>query len=166
VLVMGGAVYVAIRSADYYVNRTAWADQQLRAVHELAVAANRYSEQIAEMLLIGAPERIDLESAQAVLEAGFDRLEQLTHEEIAFVRAPEDQDQERLELDRLRRMRALYAEIDRSAERLFALRDAGREDEAIALFRQRIEAQLDVGFEDLIAAAIADEAEEVERADR
>jgi two-component system, OmpR family, sensor kinase len=166
VLVMAGAVYVAIRSADYYVNRAAWTNQQLRAVHELAVAANRYSEQIAEMLLIGAPERVHLESAQAALEAGFDKLERLTHQEIAFVRAPEEQERERLELDRLRRMRALYAEIDRSAERLFALRDAGREDEAVALFQQRIEARLDAGFEDLIAAAIADEAEEVEQADR
>ena len=166
VLVMGGAVYVAIRSADYYVNRTAWTNQQLRAVHELAVAANRYSEQIAEMLLIGAPERINLETAQAALEAGFDKLEQLTHQEIAFVRSPEEQERERHELDRLHRMRVLYAEIDRSAERLFALRDAGRENEAIALFREEIEARLDAEFEDLIAAAIEDETEEVEQADR
>lgn len=41
VLVMAGVVYVAIRSADYYVSRTVWTNQQLRAISELAVAANR-----------------------------------------------------------------------------------------------------------------------------
>ena len=86
------------------------------------------------MLLIGAPERVNLESAQAALEAGFDRLEQLTHEEIAFVPTQEEQEREQHELDRLRRMRALYTTIDRSAERLFALRRraSGRGDRALS----------------------------------
>jgi two-component system, OmpR family, sensor kinase len=126
VLVMAGVVYVAIRSADYYVNRTAWTNQQLRAISELAVAANRYSEQIAEVLLIGAPEHPDFESAQAALEASFARLERLGRDEIAFLRqTPEEQASEQRELERLGRMRVLYDDINRSATRLFALRDAG-----------------------------------------
>jgi two-component system OmpR family sensor kinase len=147
VLVMAGVVYVAIRSADYYVKRTAWTNQQLRAISELAVAANRYSEQIAEMLLIGPPERADFESAQAALEASFAKLEQLSREEIAFLQAPEEEARERRELDRLRRMRALYDDINRSAEQLFALRDAGSQDEAVVLFRREIENRLDAEFE-------------------
>jgi signal transduction histidine kinase len=167
VLVMTGVVYVAIRSADYYVNRTAWTNQQLRAISELAVAANRYSEQIAEVLLIGAPERADFESARAALEASFAKLAQLSREEIAFVlQTAEEQQREQLELERLRRMRALYDDINRSAARLFALRDLGRQDEAVMLFRREIENRLDAEFEDLIAAAVADETAEVEKADR
>jgi signal transduction histidine kinase len=167
VLVMAGVVYVAIRSADYYVNRTAWTNQQLRAISKLAVAANRYSEQIAEVLLIGAPERADFEGAQAALEASFAKLEQLGREEIAFLRqTPEEQEREQRELERLRRMRALYDDINRSAARLFALRDAGRQDEAVLLFRREIENRLDAELEDLIAAAVRDETEEVEKADR
>jgi two-component system, OmpR family, sensor kinase len=166
VLVMAGVVYVAIRSADYYVNRTAWTNQQLRAISEVAVAANRYSEQIAEVLLIGAPERADFESAQAALEASFAKLEQLAREEIAFLQGPEERASEQRELERLYRMRALYDDINRSAERLFALRDAGRQDEAVVLFRREIENRLDAEFEDLIAAAVKDETEEVEKADQ
>ena len=166
VLVMAGVVYVAIRSADYYVNRTAWTNQQLRAISELAVAANRYSEQIAEMLLIGPPERADFESARTALEASFAKLEQLSREEIAFLQAPEEEVREQRELDRLRWMRALYNDINRSAERLFALRNAGRQDEAVVLFRREIENRLDAEFENLIGAAVRDEIAEVERADR
>ena len=165
-LVMAGVVYVAIRSAEYYVNRTAWTNQQLRAISELAVAANRYSEQIAEVLLIGAPERADFESARVALEASFAKLARLSREEIAFLKTPEEQERERRELERLRRMRTLYDEIDRSAARLFTLRDLGRQDEAVALFREEIENRLDAEFEDLIAAAVADETAEVEEADR
>jgi two-component system, OmpR family, sensor kinase len=166
VLMMAGVVYVAIRSADYYVHRTAWTNQQLRAISELAVAANRYSEQIAEMLLIGPPERADFESARAALEVSFAKLEQLSREEIAFLQAPEEEAREQRELDRLRRMRALYDDINRSAEQLFALRDGGRQDEAVILFRREIENRLDAEFENLIGAAVEDEVAEAEGADR
>ena len=165
-LVMAGVVYVAIRSAEYYVNRTAWTNQQLRAISELAVAANRYSEQIAEVLLIGAPERADFESARVALEASFAKLARLSREEIAFLKTPEEQERELRELERLRRMRTLYDDINRSAARLFTLRDLGRQGQAVALFRQEIENRLDAEFEDLIAAAVADETAEVEEADR
>jgi two-component system, OmpR family, sensor kinase len=99
------------------------------------------------MLLIGPPERADFESAQAALEASFAKLEQLSREEIAFLQAPEEEARERRELDRLRRMRALYDDINRSAEQLFALRDAGSQDEAVVLFRREIENRLDAEFE-------------------
>lgn len=109
VLVMAGVVYVAIRSADYYVNRTAWTNQQLRAISEVAVAANRYSEQIAEMLLIGPPERADFDSAQAALEASFAKLEQSSREEIAFLEAPEEEEQDvQRVVERLGAARKLY----------------------------------------------------------
>ncbi len=51
--------------------------KQLEAITSLQVSANRFSEQIAELLLIGDPELPDFESARAELEVGFDNLEKM-----------------------------------------------------------------------------------------
>jgi two-component system OmpR family sensor kinase len=85
VLLMAIAVYMSIRSTEYYLRRVQWANHQLAAVTALTVNANRFSEQIAEFLLVGEPERSDYDSARAELEAGFDRLEKLTLGEAEFL---------------------------------------------------------------------------------
>ncbi|OWK21092.1 hypothetical protein AJ88_21005 [Mesorhizobium amorphae CCBAU 01583] len=85
VLMMAAIVYITIRSTTYYMQRVEWANNQLEAVTALTVNANRYSEQIAEFLLIGEPERPDYDSARAELEAGFDELERLTRGEAEFL---------------------------------------------------------------------------------
>jgi two-component system, OmpR family, sensor kinase len=64
VLMMATIVYITIRSTTYYTKRVEWANNQLEAVTALTVNANRYSEQIAEFLLIGEPERPDYDSAR------------------------------------------------------------------------------------------------------
>ena len=58
-------------------------------------------------------------------------------------------------------MRELFESIDLTAQRLLFLRDQGRQDEAVALFREEIEERLDAELEEHIAAAIADEEEEL-----
>ncbi len=75
VLLMALVVYATLRSTDYYLKRVQLVHRQLEAITALQVSANRFSEQIAELLLIGDPERPDFESARAALEAGFDQLE-------------------------------------------------------------------------------------------
>jgi len=107
VLVMAAVVYVTIRSTEYHLRRVHWANDQLAAITSLGVNANRFSEQIAELLLIGEPERLDFESSRAELEAGFGRLEQITKDEIEFLTGSKEQKQELDELYRLERMRAL-----------------------------------------------------------
>jgi len=165
VLIVAAVVYVTILWTDYHLKRVEWANRQLEAITSLRVNANRFSEQIAEFLLIGEPERPDFESAQAELEGGFDHLEKVTKGEFEFLktnRMPE----ERVETYRLQRMRAIYGEIKERVVEVFALREGGRMEEAIQLFRRDIENRLDAEFEALLTAATLDEKEEVDRLDR
>jgi two-component system, OmpR family, sensor kinase len=163
ILTTATVVYITIQQTRYYLQRVEWANRQLDAITEVTVHANRYSEQIAEFLLIGEPERADFESARAALEAGFDRLEKVTRDEFAFLRNSGAQVEELDELYRLHRMRTLYAELNRAVGEVFALRDQGRMNEAITLFRSDIENRLDAEFEALLMAARLDEKEEVAR---
>jgi two-component system, OmpR family, sensor kinase len=85
--------------------------------------------------------------------------------EIAFVRETAEHEDEQQELERLDRMQALFREVDRAVERVLLLDKEGRRDEAVALFRSEIENRLDAEFEQIIAAAVAGEREEVAQAD-
>lgn len=165
VLAMAIAVYAAIRSTEYYLERVEWANHQFEAVTALTVNANRYSEQIAEFLLIGEPERPDYESARAELETGFDRLEQLTRGEAEFLQRNTAFEDEGDEIFRITRMRALYQEIVNATARAIELRDQGRLDDAIIVFRREIENRFDAEFENILEAARRDEGEEVLRSE-
>jgi two-component system, OmpR family, sensor kinase len=155
---------IDIRSTAFHRERVGWARDQLTAITRLAVVANRYSEQIAELLLIGEPERPDFESARAQVSQAFADLRQLTVREIAFIRETAEHEDEQQELERLDRMQALFRGVDRAVERVLLLDKEGRRDEAVALFRSEIENRLDAEFERMIAAAVADEREEVAEA--
>jgi two-component system, OmpR family, sensor kinase len=161
VLLMAGIVYATLQSTDYYLKRVQLVHRQLETITSLQVSANRFSEQIAELLLIGEPERPDFESARAELEAGFDQLEKRIKGELGFVAGTPEGKEELDELYRLQRMRTLYGEINERVEQVLALREAGKLDEAITMFRREIENRLDAEFENLIQAAVLDEADEV-----
>ncbi len=165
-IVMAAIVYIAIRSTNYHLQRVQWAHHQHEAVTALTVNANRYSEQIAEFLMIGEAERVDYDSARAELEAGFDRLEKVTTGEFEFLARAGGRDDKRDELFRIERMRTLYGEIDRAAARVIDLRNQGQQEEAIRVFRREIENRLDAEFENLLKAASLDEEDEVERTER
>ncbi len=163
VLTMAISVYAAIRSTEYYLQRVQWTNHQLEAVTALTVNANRYSEQIAEMLLIGEPERADYDSARAELEAGFDELERLTRGEAEFLGRSSEQESQGDEIFRITRMRVLYEEIKEATSEALKLRGQGRLDDAIAVFRRDIENRFDAEFENILETARRDEAEEVGR---
>jgi signal transduction histidine kinase len=165
VLMMAAIVYLTIRSTTYYMERVQWANNQLEAVTALTVNANRYSEQIAEFLLIGEPERPDYESASAELEAGFDALEKLTRGEAEFLGRSSEHEEDGDEIFRITRMRALYGEISKATARAIDLRNQGRQEDAVMIFRRDIENRFDAEFENILEAARRDEAEEVARAE-
>jgi signal transduction histidine kinase len=165
VVMMAAIVYVTIRSTTYYMERVQWANDQLEAVTALTVNANRYSEQIAEFLLIGEPERPDYESASAELEAGFDALEKLTLGEAEFLGRSSALEDDGDEIFRITRMRALYGEISKATARAIDLRNQGRQEDAVNIFRRDIENRFDAEFENILEAARRDEAEEVARAE-
>jgi two-component system OmpR family sensor kinase len=164
--VMAAIVYIAIYSTNFSLQRVEWAHYQHQAVTALSVNANRYSEQIAEYLLVGEAGRADYDSARAELEAGFDRLEKVTTGEFNFLGAAARRDDRRDELFRIERMRALYAEIDRATARVIDLRNQGQQEVAIRVFQREIENRLDAEFENILKAASLDELDEVERTER
>jgi len=166
VLTMAGFFYLSIRSTELYLERAEWPNKQLAAITAVAVSANRFSEQIAEYLLIGEPERPDFDSARAELEAAFDGLEQVTRGEFEFLVRTGTQGDQQDGFRRIEQMRTLYEGISRSVNDLFALRAEEKQDEAIRLFRRDIENRLDAEFEGLLAAAIAEEREESAQAER
>jgi two-component system, OmpR family, sensor kinase len=165
-IVMAAFVYFAIRATNHHLQRVQWAHLQHQSVTALTVNANRYSEQIAEFLLVGEPERPDYDSARAELEAGFERLEKATTGELEFLGPAVARDDKRDELFRIERMRTLYGEIDKATGRVIDLRNQGKQEEAIRVFRREIENRLDAEFENLLKAAALDELDEVDRSER
>jgi hypothetical protein len=163
VVVMAGVAFAAIKAMTGSLERIRWSNRQLDAATQLQVLANRYSEQVAELLLVGASERVDFDDARDRVTAWFRASQDLSRREIASLRDPAAQGEERVELERLERMRTLFQQIDRSAERLLLLNQEGRQQEAIALFTAQIENRLDAELENLIAAAVADERLEAAR---
>ncbi|WP_292399616.1 ATP-binding protein [Mesorhizobium sp.] len=163
VVMMAAIVYITIRSTTYYTQRVQWANNQLEAVTALTVNANRYSEQIAEFLLIGEPERPDYESARAELEAGFEKLAQLTRGEAEFLGRSSEQEDSGDEIFRITRMRTLYGEIAKATSDAINLRNQGRQEDAVRIFRRDIENRFDAEFENILEAARRDEEEEVVR---
>lgn len=159
VVIMAAIVYFTIRSTTYYTQRVQWANNQLEAVTALTVNANRYSEQIAEFLLIGEPERPDYESARAELEAGFEKLAELTRGEAEFLLGSSKQEEGGDEIFRITRMRTLYGEIAKATSDAINLRNQGRQEDAVRIFRRDIENRFDAEFENILEAARRDQEE-------
>jgi signal transduction histidine kinase len=165
VAAIAGAALLSVRSANSYIDRVQLSRQQVDEMAELAIRANRFSEQIAEVLLIGESERADLQDSREKMRAQFDLLRGLASREGDFIQDAEHREEERLELLRLEKIRTLVRDIDRAVERVLLLKQQGQQDQAIALFRSEIENRLDAEFETLMSAAVADEREDVTEAD-
>jgi two-component system, OmpR family, sensor kinase len=127
---------------------------------------NRYSENIAELLLLGRTELDDFYAARSSLEDGLAVLTRLIEDEIEFVRTAAERTDETEELARVNKMRELFENIDLTAQRLLFMREQGRQDEALRLFREEIEESLDAELEEHIAAALADEEDELRLLER
>ena len=158
---IGAVVLLHLRSTSYYLERTHWAQRQLDETTRLAVVANRYSEQIAELLLIGEPERDDFEDARRQLNDVLREIRDSTTQEAAFLRVHGDEEEADRDPDRVAAMRALLREIDRAVERLLLLNEEGRKAEAVQLFRSDIENRLDAELERLITNSVAEERAEL-----
>ena len=163
VAILAIVAFAAITALTGRLDQVSYANRQLAGSMELAVLANRYSEQVAELLLVGEPERADFDDARDRMSAWFREARELSQREIAALRDPASRETERTELERLDRMHALFQHIDRATERLLLMNQEGRREEAVALFRQQIENRLDAELEGMIAAAVADERGEAER---
>lgn len=166
VVALAGSAGYGLRAAGWHTERVRVAHEQLNANAELAAVANRYSEQIAELLVLGEEEMPDFLEARAQVEAAFIRLARLISADIARLEGREsEQRRETAERERVARQRGLYLRIDRAAERMLVLRADGRGGEAVALFREEIENRLDAELDRSLAEAIEDERREAAGAD-
>ena len=118
-------VYFAIGRADRYIERVSHAHRQLETITALSLHANRYSEQIAEMLLFGEQGRAEFEEARRDLAASFAALERVTKDEIEFLEGPDEQENETEELELIEEMRAITAQMHATALELLRLTLAG-----------------------------------------
>ncbi|MFS4438185.1 sensor histidine kinase [Paracoccaceae bacterium GXU_MW_L88] len=160
-LSVGAVTWYYVDRIDYYFDRNRSAGAQLDSVIRMSAAMNRYSENVAELLLLGRTELSDFYDARGSLESSLDRLEDLIQAEVAFIVEPEEQATEATEIARVETMRSLYQDIDLQTQRLLRLRDQGRQEEAIQIFREEIEESLDTTLEGYISDAIADEEAEL-----
>lgn len=163
---LAAAAWHALGVAEWHAQRVRIVHEQWEATAELSASVNRYSEQIAEILLLGEEERADFLDARADVERAFIRLARLAFEEVAFLEGERDEQQREIrERDNLARQRALYLDIDRRVERMLVLRAAGRRDDAVALFRNEVENRLDAELDASLAEGIKNERAEVARVD-
>ena len=166
IVVMSIVGFLAIERADRYIERVAHAYRQLEAITSLSLRANRYSEQIAEMLLFGESGLEELEEARRDLTASFVALHDTTEEGLDIVDDPADRERERQELMLVGEMRAVSARMHTTALELLELTLTGREDEARLRYFGEIEENLDDRLQQLIDLAIADEQAEVSAVER
>lgn len=162
---IAGSAILTLRGANYYIERVQLSRRQADAMTELAIRANRFSENIAELLLIGEAEREEFEDARGKLIGQLEHLQKLSQDEDDLFTDAVNDVEERQEAERIGRMRDLVREIDRAVERVLLLDKQGDRAQAIALFRAEIENRFDKEFETLIADAVQDEREDVTEAD-
>jgi signal transduction histidine kinase len=182
VAILGFIAYYTLVNADFHIKRVDHAHAQLEALIEVAEAANRYSENVAEVLLTQDPSQVsDLAEAKGQVEASLSKLERMIQNEARFLAdsgQPLDPAAEYFtpqgggevsgvdpadaadETVRIRKFRQLYRSIDMAAAAVFALDKAGKRPEALARFKAEIEDRHDVELDRLIKAAIEEEADE------
>jgi two-component system, OmpR family, sensor kinase len=166
ILVMVAVVHFAIGRADQFIERVSLTHRQLETITELSLRANRYSEQIAEMLLFGKVGVAEFEEARRDLEASFADLERTTRTEIASLEDQAQQAIERRELALIEQMGTIASRMyDTSLELLEIVVD-GRQDAARQRYFAEIEEDLDDHLQQLIDLAIAEEQAEVSSVDR
>jgi signal transduction histidine kinase len=164
-LLLAGLAYTAISTMTANLDRVQWSHRQMAASLQLAAAANDYAEQVAEVLLIGASERADLEAARADVSRLLNDSASLARRAADASRSPADRDEERGEVERIASIAAHFQDTDRAVERILLLARDGRRDEALTLFSSEIEDRFDADFGRLIDETLADERAEVARVD-
>jgi two-component system OmpR family sensor kinase len=163
VIALAVVVYVAITRAEYFIERVRGTHTQLEAITSLSLHANRYSEQIAEMLLFGQEGRAEFEEAHRQLEESFAALLRATEDESLLIYGDPERERERDEFVVLRQMRSIGDAMHELALELLELKTAGRQEEAYARYYEEIEEGLDDDLQRLVDIVMADEREEVER---
>lgn len=167
VVMVGLAAALVLQVTAWTAQRVGFARAQLEAWAEVAASANKYSEQVAELLLLGERELPELDAARIGIESSLRNLSRATSGESAFLAGDAArQASETEEGVRYAKVRALYRDVDRSVEQILTLRVLERLPEAVAVLREEVEDRLDAELDKLISEGVEDEREEVEEEEK
>lgn len=160
---MLGVMLVTFRLTDGFVARIDGVHERFEVIAELDGHANNFAEQIAEVLLLGQEQMEEFELAREEMEQAFGELVRATRAEASTLDDISEVRDQVGALEEVANMRNLYNAINGAAERVFRLREEGRLDEAISLFRREVEYRLASDFEEMIESALQGERQEVAR---
>jgi signal transduction histidine kinase len=164
VLAMAGFVWLATSTMVDRIARVHVSHEQVEAVLELDGSFNRFSEQLAELLVLGPAARAeqgpDLASARARVAADLDRLQRIGEAELASLDDPLEREAESIEAVRAARLRQLFTDLESATDDILRLEEAGDLRAAVQLYGSRVETLLDDELDRLIDDAVADEQDE------
>ncbi|SFG26908.1 HAMP domain-containing protein [Palleronia marisminoris] len=158
VIAIGIVVILRIGDANQRQLRSSY--EQIRAINLIAAWANDYSEQVAEIFILGTDET-EIDEAREELLAALSTKAQLVADEIAYLADEVDVAGERNELRRIETMRQTLEELDLVRRPIGPLLAEGRRTEAEAIYRRDIEHRLDTVLGALIDTATGIERQEV-----
>lgn len=158
---ISGLAFATLQLTEEFVRRIDSVHGRFEALAELNGQANNYTEQLAEVLLLGPEQMPDFEAAREAVKSGFYKLEGATREELGALGYWSDRRQEEAELRFVGRVKALFEAIDRAAQRLFSQRTKGDPKGIVDAFRNDVEHRLENDLEEMIEAALHDERREV-----
>lgn len=154
----------ALRLAERNQRHLQASYEQIRSINLVAAASNDFSEQIAELFILGEVGAGEIDVARDTLFATLDHKRALIEDELTFIRSPRGRVREEAELVRLERMRAIIQQLDAVQAVMREQLVAGRRAEAEALYLDQVEHRLDSGLGELIEIAMQNERGEVDRA--
>lgn len=160
VTVIAATIIAILRIGDANQRELSSSHEQIRAIYAIAAWANDYSEQIAELFILGT-DPAEIEEAREGLLAALASKEALVGEEIDYLSDAEEIAEEEREIARIEAMRETLSGLDALRIRVASLLDDGRRDAAEAVYRDQIEHRLDSVLGELIEAAISREREEI-----
>ncbi|ROU00159.1 sensor histidine kinase [Histidinibacterium lentulum] len=162
-VVVALAIIAILRVSDANVRELQSSYEQIRAINLIDSRANRYSEQVAELFILGT-DPAEIEEAHAGLFAALAHKELLVRMEQDELSDAAELDRGREEIGRLEAMRDAVANLELGWQEAGRLLEAGRRAEAERLYRERIEDGFDSALGQLIETATLGEREDVERA--
>ncbi|MFZ3583775.1 ATP-binding protein [Loktanella sp. DJP18] len=136
---------------------------QIRAINLIAARANDYSEQVAELFILGQ-DTTEVIEARRALEEALTRKETLVRADLENASDPVERGSEEAELTQIGRMRDTLAALDSARGDVMRLLTQGQRAAAELLYIDRIEHQFDSVMGQLIDVATDRERDKVIRA--
>ena len=166
VLFLAGVLLWGANRSTYFLHRSQLAHYNLEAYLRLSDETYHHFKQLADIILIDDwRSRFDISPSRREVDSALDRVRELTIAERDFVEEDEVESEE-AELQRIERIAQVIDESQSEFLEVIALFDAGRPEDAWPRLSDLLETRIDGRFAELVDAAILEEEEEVEEADR